>query len=276
MQLSFTKMHSLGNDFVVIDAVRQSIALDATMAKTIADRKIGIGCDQILIAEPSTDGLSDFRFRIYNADGSEVGQCGNGARCFLKFVQDVGLTDKREISVQTTTTAMQLVANPDHSVTVTMPEPRFEPADVPFEVSERASRYALALNDESIEIGAVSMGNPHAVQVVGELSDELVLGQGPLIEKHARFPEHCNAGFMQVLDRGHVRLRVYERGVGETLACGSGACGAVAVGRDMGLLDAGVAVDLPGGRLQIEWPGAGHPLLMTGPASSVFQGELTL
>lgn len=276
MQIRFTKMHSLGNDFVVLDGVSESIVLDASSAQTIADRKRGIGCDQILLAEAATDGHSDFRFRIFNADGSEVGQCGNGARCFLRFLQDRQLTDASQVTVQTLTSAMTLASNADASVTVTMAEPVFAPERVPFDATARAPSYALDLGDRIIEVGAVSMGNPHAVQPVAALSDALIEQQGPLVERHARFPERTNAGFMEVIDRGHIRLRVFERGVGETEACGSGACAAVAVGRDQGLLDEQVRVDLPGGRLDIRWPGSGSKLWMTGPAHTVFDGVITL
>ncbi len=276
MQLQFTKMQSLGNDFVVLDAVTQSIVLDETSAQQIADRHKGIGCDQILVAEPATDQTSDFRFRIYNADGSEVGQCGNGARCFLKFVIDQGLTDRDEITVQTSTATMQLRQSTDGRVTVDMGEPVFEPSRVPFKADEQALEYPLEIESGTIQIGAVSVGNPHAVQIVDALSDDLVSIQGPQVENHSRFPERTNAGFMQIVSPEHVLLRVFERGVGETQACGSGACAAVAVGRNQGRLGEDVTVELPGGVLGIRWPGPGSSLLMTGPAETVFQGHINI
>lgn len=276
MQLEFTKMQSLGNDFVVLDAVTQSIVLSERSAQQIADRHKGIGCDQILLVEPATDQTSDFRFRIYNADGSEVGQCGNGARCFLKFVIDRGLTDRKQVTIQTSTATMLASMSDDGQVSVDMGEPIFEPSRVPFSADEQASEYPLEIDSGTIRIGAVSMGNPHAVQVVDVLSDDLISTQGPQLENHVRFPERVNAGFMQIVTPEHINLRVYERGVGETQACGSGACAAVAVGRLQGRLSERVTVALPGGVLGIHWPGAGESLTMTGPAETVFQGSMGL
>lgn len=276
MQLEFTKMQSLGNDFVVLDAVTQSIVLNERSAQQIADRHKGIGCDQILVVEPATDQTSDFRFRIYNADGSEVGQCGNGARCFLKFVIDQGLTDRDQVTIQTNTATMLASLSDDGLVSVDMGEPTFEPSRVPFSADEQAPEYPLEIDSGTIRIGAVSVGNPHAVQVVEVLSDDLVATQGPQVENHVRFPERTNAGFMQIVSAEQINLRVHERGVGETQACGSGACAAVAVGRHQGRLSDEVAVHLPGGVLGIRWQGAGESLFMTGPAETVFKGRMDI
>lgn len=276
MATRFTKMHGLGNDFVVFDAIHQSISLTPEQIRHIADRRFGVGCDQVLVVEDPTRTGVDFRYRIYNADGGEVEQCGNGARCFARFVRDKGLTDKDEIAVETRSGVIYPRIQPDNEVTVNMGVPQFEPKDVPFDAPARESRYTLDLDGEQLEIGVVSMGNPHAVQVVPDVESAPVVEQGPKLQRHARFPRRVNAGFMQVLDRGHIRLRVYERGVGETLACGTGACAAVAVGRQMGLLDDRVAVELPGGRLNIVWEGEGQPVYMTGPAVTVFEGEIDL
>jgi diaminopimelate epimerase len=269
-------MHGLGNDFVVFDAIHQSLSLTPEQIRHIADRRFGVGCDQVLVVEAPTRSGVDFRYRIYNADGGEVEQCGNGARCFARFVRDQGLTDKDEIAVETRSGVIYPRIQPDNEVTVNMGVPQFEPKDVPFDAPAREPRYALDLDGEQLEIGVVSMGNPHAVQVVHDVESAPVVEQGPKFQRHARFPRRVNAGFMQVLDRGHIRLRVYERGVGETLACGTGACAAVAVGRQMGLLDDRVAVELPGGRLSIVWEGEGQPVYMTGPAVTVFEGEIDL
>jgi diaminopimelate epimerase len=276
MATRFTKMHGLGNDFVVFDAIHQSLSLTPEQIRHIADRRFGVGCDQVLVVEAPTRSGVDFRYRIYNADGGEVEQCGNGARCFARFVRDKGLTDKDEIAVETRSGVIYPRIQPDNEVTVNMGVPQFEPKDVPFDAPAREPRYALDLDGEQLEIGVVSMGNPHAVQVVHDVESAPVVEQGPKFQRHARFPRRVNAGFMQVLDRGHIRLRVYERGVGETLACGTGACAAVAVGRQMGLLDDRVAVELPGGRLSIVWEGEGQPVYMTGPAVTVFEGEIDL
>jgi diaminopimelate epimerase len=276
MVTRFTKMHGLGNDFVVFDAIHQSLSLTPELVRHIAERRFGIGCDQVLLVEAATQPEVDFRYRIYNADGGEVEQCGNGARCFARFVRDKGLTDKNEIAVETRSGVIRLSVQPDNEVTVNMGVPQFEPKDVPFDAPARETNYLLDLDGEKVKIGVVSMGNPHAVQVVSDVDTARVAEQGPRFQRHARFPKRVNAGFMQVLDRDHIRLRVYERGVGETLACGTGACAAMAVGRQMGLLDDRVSVELPGGRLNITWEGEGQPVYMTGPAVSVFEGEIDL
>ena len=276
MTIEFTKMQGLGNDFVVIDAVRQAVTLTPEQARRLADRHLGVGCDQILMAEPSADPALDFYFRIYNADGGEVGQCGNGARCFARFVRDKGLTDKTEIRVATAGGPMSLHVAPDGSVSVNLGVPAFEPAGIPFQAPERQATYPLSLNGEQIEISALAIGNPHAVQEVEDLDRAPVARQGPMIESHPRFPERVNAGFMQIVDAGRIRLRVYERGVGETLACGSGACAAVVAGVQLGKLQNRVQVELKGGVLSVTWQGEGHPVWMSGPATTVFEGRIDL
>ncbi len=269
-------MHGLGNDFVVFDAVNQSMSLTPELVRRIADRRFGIGCDQVLVVGPSDRADVDFQYHIYNSDGGEVEQCGNGARCFARFVRDHGMTDKDEIAVETSSGVIYPRIQPDDNVMVNMGVPRFEPKDVPFEADARSSTYEIDLDSNAVTVGVVSMGNPHAVQVVADVDSAPVLEQGPLFQQHPRFPQRVNAGFMQVVDSTHIRLRVYERGVGETLACGTGACAATVVGRQMGLLDDRVSVELPGGSLSIAWEGEGHPVYMTGPATSVFDGEINL
>ena len=276
MRLAFTKMHGLGNDFVVIDAVRQPLELSVEQVKLLADRRFGIGCDQLLLAAPATEPWAHFRYRIYNADGGEVEQCGNGVRCLGRFLLEQGLTDRRELTVQTLAGPTRIQLREDGLVTVDMGVPVLEPARVPFEAPAQAPSYPLEVAGRTLRIGAVSMGNPHAVTLVEDLDAAPVAELGPLIERHPRFPRRVNAGFMQVLDRRQVRLRVYERGAGETLACGTGACAAVVAGRLQNLLDQRVTVTLPGGSLVIEWPGAGQPVLMTGPAVTVFEGSIEL
>jgi len=272
MRLAFTKMQGLGNDFVVIDAITQRVALDPEQIRRLADRHYGVGCDQVLLVERPRQPGVDFRYRIFNADGGEVEQCGNGARCFARFVRDRGLIDRDRIRVETAGGPITLQLEPDGQVTVDMGQPRFEPAEIPFLAERRAPSYRLRLEGAEVDIGAVSMGNPHAVLRVDALERAAVAELGPAIERHSRFPERTNVGFMEVVDRGHIRLRVHERGAGETLACGSGACAAVAVGRMQGLLNACVQVTLPGGRLTVHWPGEGQSLAMTGPAEPVFEG----
>ncbi len=274
MKLKFTKMHGLGNDFVVIDGVSQSVSLTPEQVRFLADRHFGVGCDQLLLVE--TSAVADFRYRIFNADGGEVEQCGNGARCFVRFVHDQGLTAKSEIRVETLKGIIQPRLEADGQVTVDMGPPRFEPADVPFVAERRALTYELDLVEESVEVSALSMGNPHAVQVVADAETAPVERQGPLIERHPRFPNRVNAGFMQVLGRHAVKLRVYERGAGETLACGTGACAAAVAGITRGLVDSPVTVHTRGGDLVIRWEGEGRPVLMTGPAVTVFEGEIDL
>ncbi|MDH5183422.1 MAG: diaminopimelate epimerase [Gammaproteobacteria bacterium] len=276
MQLKFSKMHGLGNDFVVFDAINQVVELSSEQIRFLADRHFGIGCDQLLLVERPTGPGVDFRYRIFNADGGEVEQCGNGARCFARFVIDQGLSDKREIPVETKTGDIVLHIQDNGEITVDMGVPRFEPEEIPFEAEFRASHYQLEVDHHTWLVGAVSMGNPHAVLHVTNVDTAPVEELGPEIESHLRFPNRVNVGFMEVLDRGHIRLRVFERGVGETLACGTGACAAVATGRQQGLLDDTVQVDLPGGSLHIQWQGGGHPVLMTGPASTVFEGVIEL
>ncbi len=276
MQITFTKMHGLGNDFVVIDAISQTIDLSPEQVRLITDRHRGVGCDQLLLVERPGSADVDFRYRIFNADGSEVGHCGNGARCFARFVLDRGLTDKHEIAVETMTGNIRLYIEADDQVTVDMGAPRFAPADIPFEAETRAARYTLALDGVSLEIGAVSMGNPHAVILVDDVETAPVANWGPHIEVHPRFPEHTNVGFMQPVSRQQICLRVFERGSGETQACGTGACAAAVVAHRWGLVDDEVAVDLPGGRLLIRWAGGDAPVFMTGPAETVFKGSITL
>jgi len=276
MELKFSKMHGLGNDFVVLDGVTQRVDLSTEQYRFLADRHFGIGCDQILLIEKPTRSDTDFRYRIFNSDGGEVEQCGNGARCFVRYVRDHGLSDKVEIRVETHGGIIVPRLEADGQVSVDMGVPRFEPTEIPFLADARASTYMLSLEDKVIEISAVSMGNPHAVQVVGKLDTAPVASDGPRIESHARFPKRVNAGFMQVLDRGHIKLRVYERGSGETLACGSGACAAVVAGIQRGLLDKSVRVTTRGGDLAIRWEGESHSVIMTGPAEEVFHGVITL
>jgi len=276
MKIRFTKMHGLGNDFVVLDAINQAFVPSAAQARFLADRHFGIGCDQILVVEKPTQAGVDFRYRIFNADGSEVEQCGNGARCFVRFVHEKRLTDKREIRVETQSGIIAPRLEENGEVTVNMGAPRFMPAEIPFVADGDAVTHALDLGGENIDITAVSMGNPHAVQVVAEVDAAPVARQGPLIENHPRFPQRVNAGFMQVVERHAIRLRVYERGSGETLACGTGACAAVVAGIRRGLLDSPVRVSTRGGELSIAWAGPGQPVLMTGPAVTVFDAEINL
>lgn len=276
MKIKFTKMHGLGNDFVVLDAIHQHFVPSAAQARFLADRHFGVGCDQVLVVEEPTQKGVDFRYRIFNADGGEVEQCGNGARCFARFVHDRGLTEKREIRVETKSGIITPRLEDDGRVTVDMGVPRLSPEDVPFESDSLDVVQPLQVNDKTFDITAVSMGNPHAVQVVVDVDEFPVARYGPLIEAHERFPRRVNAGFMEVVDRRTIRLRVYERGAGETLACGTGACAAVVAGILRGLLDTPVRVDTRGGALSIAWAGPNRPVLMTGPAVTVFEGEATL
>jgi len=276
MSLRFVKMHGLGNDFVVLDGVRQNITLSTEQVRFLANRHFGIGCDQLLLVEPSQNRNALFRYRIFNADGSEVEQCGNGARCFARFVRDEGLTDATSIPVETASGIIVLHIEANGDVRVNMGEPRLEPMDIPFTAPERSLRYLLDVNQQTHDISVVSMGNPHAVLRVDDLNAAPVQQLGALIEAHPRFPNRTNVGFMQILSSKHIRLRVFERGAGETLACGTGACAAVVAGRLHGWLDEQVRVDLPGGSLHIQWPGEGQPVMMTGPASRVFTGQIDL
>jgi diaminopimelate epimerase len=276
VRLRFTKMHGQGNDFVVLDGVRQTIDLTTTQIKHIADRHFGIGCDQILLVERPTRDDCDFRYRIFNADGDEVEQCGNGARCFAAFVHSTGLTDKRRIRVETLGGVIEPSINPDGSVTVNMGAPRFAPADIPFLAKSPAAHYALEVGGTSYEIAAVSMGNPHAVLLVDDVDAAPVALLGAQIEHHPRFPRRVNVGFLQIVDRRNVALRVWERGAGETLACGTGACAAVVTGIRRGMLDVTVSVATRGGKLTVTWAGADAPVMMSGAAARVFDGDIQL
>lgn len=273
-KLAFTKMHGLGNDFVVLNAISQRVDLTPEQVRWIADRRFGIGCDQVLIVEASTEPGVDFRYRIYNADGAEVQQCGNGARCFARYVRDEGLVSKDVITVRTQGGLITLRLLESGDVLVNMGVLRLNPGDVPFIASEQAVVYSLDVGGRVVDVTVLSVGNPHAVQVVEDVERALVLAEGPLIERHERFPEGVNAGFMQIVDRRTIRLRVYERGAGETLACGTGACAAVAAGRLRGLLDDTVEVHLRGGRLSVSWDGRG-PIWMQGSAARVYDGRLS-
>ncbi|MCB1722900.1 MAG: diaminopimelate epimerase [Chromatiaceae bacterium] len=274
MTLAFTKMHGLGNDFVVFDAVNQSVVLDETQLRAIADRRFGVGCDQILLIERPRHPDTEFFYRIYNADGGEVEQCGNGARCFARFVHDKGLSASREIPVGTAAGNIRLYLEDDDTVRVNMGRPFLDPAEIPFDAPAPASVYTIDVDGVQHEIGAVSMGNPHAVFVVDDVATAPVGALGPAVEHHARFPRRANVGFMAVRSRAAIDLRVFERGAGETLACGTGACAAVVSGRLRGLLDERVEVRLPGGTLVVSWAGDEQPVWMTGPAATVFDGTL--
>ena len=276
MLLRFTKMHGLGNDFIVLDLITQRFNLQESHIRQLADRHFGIGCDQLLVVEIPTQPDVDFRYRIYNCDGNEVEQCGNGARCFAKFVRDKKLTGKNKIRVETNSGIIELSITEDRQVRVNMGKPELSPELIPFTADNRDNTYPLDINGQQYSIGAVSMGNPHSVMVVDDVSTAAVDILGPAIESHPRFPQRVNAGFMQVVSRKEINLRVYERGAGETLACGSGACAAVVSGQLQGLLDQRVIVNLPGGALTIEWRGEGHPVMMTGPATSVFEGQIAI
>jgi diaminopimelate epimerase len=271
--LRFTKMQGLGNDFVVIDGVRERIDLDSGQLRKLADRHFGVGCDQILLVEPAQRPDVDFRYRIFNADGGEVEQCGNGARCFLHFVHAHGLTDKRTLRVETAGGIIEPALASDGQVTVDMGLPRFEARAVPFLGGTGEAVEPLEVDGETILVSVLSLGNPHAVQQVDRVDSAAVTTQGPRIERHPRFPERVNAGYMQVVDRANIRLRVWERGAGETLACGSGACAAVVAGIRRGLLDSPVRVMTRGGALTVAWKGDAAPVEMTGPAETVFEGE---
>jgi diaminopimelate epimerase len=274
--INFTKMHGLGNDFVVIDGINQQIALTPEQIYRLSDRHFGIGFDQLLLVEKPVSDNADFKYRIFNADGGEVAQCGNGARCFARFVRDKNLSDKDEICVDTNSGQLLLRFDEDSLITVNMGIPKHAPAEIPLLAEEESRFYTVRVNDNERAFGAVSMGNPHAVIQVSDIKTAPVPELGKALESHAFFPERVNVGFMQVIDRQHIKLRVYERGAAETLACGSGACAAVVVGIEHNLLDHSVTVDLPGGVLTINWPGRGEPVLMTGPAISVFEGQIAL
>lgn len=274
--MQFSKMHGLGNDFMVVDAVTQNVFFSPELIRRLADRHLGVGFDQLLVVEPPYDPDLDFHYRIYNADGSEVAQCGNGARCFARFVRLKGLSNKSDIRVSTQSGQMVLSVNRDELVEVNMGEPNFEPSAVPFRANKAESLYLLRVEDQTVMFGTVSMGNPHCVIQVESTRTAQVEILGPLLESHDRFPERVNVGFMEIVNRQHIRLRVYERGTGETQACGSGACAAVASGIHQGLLSQNVQVDLPGGSLHIAWKGPGSSLMMTGPATHVYDGFIHL
>ena len=271
--VSFTKMQGVGNDFVVIDAMGAPFALNAAQIRVLADRRFGVGCDQVLVVERPESADADFRYRIFNADGGEVEQCGNGARCFVVFVRERGLTTKREIRVETKAGIIVPALMSDGEVVVDMGAPRFRPDEIPFVGGTGAIEEALDVAGRSISISALSMGNPHAVQVVADVDAAPVATEGPLIEHHPRFPRRVNAGYMQVVDRANIRLRVWERGAGETLSCGTGACAAVVAGIRRGLLEPEVRVMTRGGVLTIVWEGDGRSVRMKGAATKVFEGE---
>ncbi|WP_460417544.1 diaminopimelate epimerase [Pseudomonas sp. microsymbiont 2] len=274
MLLRFTKMHGLGNDFMVLDLVSQHAHIQPKHAKQWGDRNTGIGFDQLLIVEAPNNPEVDFRYRIFNADGSEVEQCGNGARCFARFVLDKRLTAKKRIRVETKGGIIELDVRNDGQICVDMGPPRFAPGEIPFVADEQASSYTLEVDGRAHQIAAVSMGNPHAVLRVDDVRSAPVHELGPKIEHHPRFPQRVNAGFIQVVDRHRANLRVWERGAGETQACGTGACAAAVAAISQGWMDSPVTIDLPGGRLSIEWSGQGQPVLMTGPAVRVFEGQV--
>lgn len=275
--LSFSKMHGLGNDFVIIDAINQTCPeLTVFQRRFIADRQRGIGCDQLLLVEQATQQGVDFKYRIFNADGGEVNQCGNGARCFARFVYEQGLTTKTQITVETASGIMELsLKKGGEIVTVNMGQPEFDPKKIPFDVEQQVDQYPLTLaNGQTVTISALSMGNPHAILIVDNIATADVVTLGPMIQAHPQFPEQVNTGFMQIIDKNAINLRVYERGSGETQACGSGACAAVASGIQRGLLTNEVKVHLTGGELDIVWQGGQTPLWMTGAATHVFDGEI--
>lgn len=276
MQTRFTKMHGLGNDFVVLDAVRQSIRLNADIIKRIADRNLGIGCDQVLVIEPPTDRNIDFNYRIFNCDGSEVEQCGNGARCIGRYIKDQQLSGKKTLRIKTKNRVMEITTTTKNMITANMGEPSFIPADIPLDSEQQNDLYSIDINNSSLKIAALSVGNPHAVLQVDNIDQADVETIGTLIQKHSLFPESVNVGFMQIIDRQNLALRVYERGVGETQACGSGACAAAVAAIKQGLVDKTIEIKLLGGKLTIEWQGEGQPILMTGPAETVFHGKIKL
>ena len=281
MRLNFTKMQGAGNDFVVVDSFSMPVSLTTAQIKIIADRHFGVGCDQLLIVEKTSTPNVDFRYRIFNADGGEVEQCGNGARCFVRFVHHKGLTQKREIAVETASGLITLTLGEHNQVTVNMGAPIFEPAKIPFIAASRQTTYALQVNNHEVSIAAVSMGNPHAVTIVDDVDTANVAELGPAIEAHASFPQRVNAGFMQIINPHEIRLRVYERGAGETLSCGTGACAAAVSGIQLGWLQSPVLVHARGGDLRIEWMGIGlngkaQPVMMTGDAEIVFEGSLDI
>jgi len=276
MQLRFSKMHGLGNDFIVFDAINQRVVLTEQQIRILADRHFGVGCDQLLLVEKPVSEIADFKYRIFNADGSEVSQCGNGARCFARFVREKGLSNKDEVVVDTNAGQLRLTYVDEDLVSVNMGVPRHAPWAVPLRSEQEALLYQAEISDATVSFSAVSMGNPHAVLQVTNVDEAPVANWGKQLESHSIFPERANIGFMQVLNRSAVRLRVYERGAAETLACGSGACAAVVAGIELGVLDQQVKVSLPGGDLKISWQGRGEPVFMSGPAVTVFEGLIEL
>lgn len=276
MKVEFTKMHGLGNDFMVINQVTQNIQLNSDQIRRLADRHTGVGFDQLLMVSPPTSPDVDFKYRIFNADGSEVEQCGNGARCFARFVREKGLTHKDVIPVETNTGKIELSLAGQDLVTVNMGAPIFEPADIPLQADGRQALYKFNVDSDIVELACVSMGNPHGVLQVSNVDTAAVAKLGPKLESHPRFPNKANIGFCEVVDRHNIRLRVFERGVGETQACGTGACAAAVAAIAANLVDNNVNVSLPGGTLQIEWQGENQPVFMTGPATTVYDGIVYL
>lgn len=276
MLLRFTKMHGLGNDFMVLDLVSQHAHILPKHAKQWGDRHTGVGFDQLLLVEAPTNPDVDFRYRIFNSDGSEVEQCGNGARCFARFVLDKRLTMKRQIRVETAGGIIELDIRPDGLISVNMGAPRLVPAQIPFQADSQAASYPVEVDGQTLQLAAVSMGNPHAVLRVEDVDTAPVHSLGPKLELHPRFPKRVNVGFLQVIDRQHAKLRVWERGAGETQACGTGACAAAVAAISQGWMDSPVQIDLPGGRLALEWAGPGQPVMMTGPAVRVYEGQVRL
>lgn len=276
MIINFTKMHGLGNDFVVIDAISQDINLTSEQVRFIADRHFGVGCDQLLLVERPVRENADFKYRIFNADGGEVAQCGNGARCFARFVRDKKLTDKDEVTVDTNAGQLLLRFIDGGLITVNMGVPKHAPEQIPLLINDEALLYSVEIDGGDVKFSAVSMGNPHAVIRVNDVGDAPIEVVGARLERHHLFPQRVNVGFMQIVNRQRIKLRVYERGAAETLACGSGACAAVVAGIEQGLLDSNVSVGLPGGDLLIEWAGRGQPVFMSGPAVSVYEGQIRI
>jgi diaminopimelate epimerase len=285
MLVRFTKMHGIGNDFVLLDFISQNIHLNEEQIRVLANRRTGIGFDQLLIVEPPRNPDMDFRYRIFNADGSEAQQCGNGARCFTRFVRDRGLTTKTSLMIETSNGCLECKLLKDGNISVNMGAPLLEPSRIPFKADQPAITYQLQLHGQkkqasysetTVELAVVSMGNPHAVIIVEDIKRAPVIQLGPMIQSHSSFPDKVNVGFMQIVNRTNVKLRVYERGVGETLACGSGACAAVVAGRLQGLLDADVKVELAGGILDVTWKGDQNPVILTGPACRVYEGHLQI
>ncbi|MEI8362587.1 MAG: diaminopimelate epimerase [Betaproteobacteria bacterium] len=274
MEINFTKMHGAGNDFMVIDAINQSVHLTPQHIRTLAHRQFGVGFDQLLLVETST--IADFKYRIFNADGSEVAQCGNGARCFVRFVVDQHLTNKREINVETASGIITPKLEESGLVTVNMGAPKFSPDEIPFITDVVSNAYSLEVGNQNVTVSVISMGNPHAVQIVDDVETAPVATLGSQIELHPQFPERVNAGFMQIIDAHHIKLRVFERGSGETLACGTGACAAVVAGIQLDLLESPVRVSARGGELQIAWLGGTTPVMMTGPTENVFTGTVRI